>query len=166
MPPAPVADPSGPISLALAGLILVAAVFLGWRQWREHRSRPGGLTVLDENHFAREDLRRLLGTIILVLLATGIAAGGQIPAVMNGRANLKFIQVWSGVILLIVILLFLGLLDMISTRIYARRLRQRLAQEGLSIVEAELRIRMAMRSAEDPTDGEPWSNESDDPSDR
>ena len=148
MPPAPAPDASGPASIVLAVLVLAAAGFLGWRQWRDFRSRPAGLSPKDESHFARQDLRRLLGTICLALIAVALIVGGRMPARVNGRANQEFIQIWSGILALMVILVLLALLDWISTRLYARRHRQRLADEGLSIVEAELRVRVAIRRAQ------------------
>lgn len=145
MPPAPAADATGPASLVLAAFVLATAAFLAWRQWRDYAGRSPDLSRRDESHFARQDLRRVLGTIVLGLVAVGLALGGRMPAVVNGRANLKFVQVWSAVALLIVVLLVLALLDWVSTRLYARRHRQRLTDEGLSIVEAELKIRLARR---------------------
>lgn len=146
MPPAP--DASGPASLVLAALVLAAAGFLGWRQWRDHRARPEGLSPLDESYFARQDLRRLLGTIVLTLVAAALAIGGGMPARVNGGANPKFISLWAGVSLLMVVLLLLAGLDWVSTRLYLRRQRRRLTDEGLSIIEAELRVRAAIRRAQ------------------
>jgi drug/metabolite transporter superfamily protein YnfA len=145
MPADPPADASGPISLALAGLVLVAAAFLAWRQWRDVRTRPADLPPLDRNHFARQDLRRVVGTIVLALLGVAIAFGGQMPHMINGQANTKFIQLWAGVAFLIAALLMLAMLDWISTRLYFKRHRQRLTNEGLSIVEAELRLKLEMQ---------------------
>lgn len=149
MPPAaPAADPSGPVSLILAALVLAAAAFLGWRQWRDVRSRPDALSPRDESHFARQDLRRLLGTIILGLIAGALAVGGWVPDRVNGRANQKFVYLWAGIALMMVVLLILALLDWISTRLYARRQRRRLTHEGLTILEAEIRVREAIRRAQ------------------
>lgn len=149
MPPAqaPAPDATGPVSLVLAALVLLAAVFLGWRQWRDFRSRPHDLSPRDEGHFARQDVRRVLGTIVLGLIAAALAVGGSLPHVVNGRANQKFVYLWFGVALMMVVLLVLALLDWVSTRLYARRQRRRLTDEGLSIVEAELRVREAIRRA-------------------
>jgi hypothetical protein len=158
MPPAAAPDASGPASLVLSGLILFAAAFLGWWQWRDYRSRPRQLSPLDENHFVRQDIRRLLGTIILVLLSLAIGIGGQLPPQVGGAANNKFIQIWSGVAFLIVALLFLALLDWFSTRLYARRHRQRLTKEGLAIVEAELRIKTELQRKQDELSREEGTN--------
>jgi hypothetical protein len=148
MPPAPAADASGPASLVLAALVLVAAAFLGWRQWRDYRHRPTNLSPRDESHFARQDLRRLLGTIILTLIAVSLAIGGWLPDRVNGRANKKFIYLWSGIAAMMVVLLVLAMLDWLSTRLYGIRQRRKLTDEGLSIVEAELRVRQAIRHAQ------------------
>ena len=148
MPPAPAADASGPASLVLAALVLVAAAFLGWHQWRDYHARPTDLSPRDESHFARQDLRRLLGTIILTLIAAALAVGAWIPDRVNGQANKKFIYLWSGIALMMVVLLVLATLDWLSTRLYGIRQRRRLTDEGLSIVEAELRVRQAIRRAQ------------------
>jgi hypothetical protein len=157
MPPA-APDATGPASLILSGLILFAAAFLGWRQWRDYLSRPRQLSPLDENHFVRQDIRRLLGTIVLVLLSLAIGIGGQLPVKVGGVANVKFIQIWSGVAFLIVALLLLALLDWFATRLYARRHRQRLTREGLAIVEAELRIKAELLSRQEGLGLEEESN--------
>ncbi len=50
------------------------------------------------------------------------------------------------------------MLDWISTRVYARRQRRRLTDEGLAIVEDELRARIALQKAqrrEGGTNGHP-----------
>jgi hypothetical protein len=151
MPPAP--DASGPVSLVLAVIVLAAAGFLGWRQWRDYRTRPEDLSPRDESHFARQDLRRLLGTIILTLIAAALGVGGWMPDRVNGRANQKFVYLWAGIALMMVVLLVLAMLDWVSTRLYVRRQRRRLTDEGLSIVEAELRVRDAIRRAQRRTEG-------------
>jgi hypothetical protein len=154
MPPAQAADATGPISLVLACLVLSAACFLAWKQRRDIRARPADLSPLDRNHFARQDLRRAVGTIVLVLLAVAIGFGGQMPHQVNGRANLKFIQIWAGVAFLIAVLLVLALLDWISTSLYFKRHRQILTHEGLSIIEAELRLKLEIeRRRRDQFDG-------------
>ncbi len=148
----PPADASEVASLVLAIVILLAAVFLGWWQWRDYRVRPTGLSRLDDDHFGRQDMRRALGTIVLLLLAVALFVGGRMPHEVAGKANLKFVQVWAGAAFLVVVLLILAMLDWFSTRLYATRHRERLAKEGLSIVEAELRIKTAIRRAETQSD--------------
>jgi hypothetical protein len=145
MPDVPVNDASGPISLVLAALVMAAAAFLGWWQWRDVRTRSDELSPLDRNHFFRQDIRRLVGTIVLALLSVAIGFGGRMPHRVNGVANTKFVYLWAGVIFLIAALLILALLDWISTQLYLRRHRLKLTQEGLSIVEAELRIKLAQQ---------------------
>ncbi len=153
MPLAPALDASGVASLLMAGLVLAAAAFLGWRQWRDVQSRPPALSPRDEGHFARQDLRRLLGTIILVLIAAALAVGAWIPDRVGGQVNKTFVNLWAGVALMMVVLLVLALLDWISTRVYARRQRRRLTDEGLAIVEDELRARIAMHQAQQRASG-------------
>jgi uncharacterized membrane protein YedE/YeeE len=154
MPADPAADGQAQFSVALAGLVLLAAAFLAWRQWRDARSRPSDLPPLDRNHFARQDLRRVIGTIVLGFLGVAIAFGGQMPHMVNGQANTKFVQLWAGVAFLIAVLLMLAMLDWVSTRLYFKRHRQKLTNEGLSIVEAELRLKLEMqRRRRDQFDG-------------
>jgi hypothetical protein len=143
MPEVPANDASGPISLVLAAIVMASAGFLGWWQWRDLRKRSAELSPLDRNHFFRQDIRRFVGTIVLALLSVAIGFGGRMPHQVNGLANSKFIYLWSGVIFLIAALLILALFDWIATQLYLRRHRLRLTQEGLSIVEAELRIKLA-----------------------
>jgi len=153
MPPA--ADASEVVSLVLGGIVLLSAIILGWRHWREYRNRPHDLAPLDQRHFARQDFRRSLGTIVLLLLGLALVIGGRMSPRVNGQANLKFVQLWSGVAFLMVVLLILAMLDWFSTRLYARRHKHRLIQEGLKIVEAELRIKMAAPRANGTANGAP-----------
>ena len=67
------------------------------------------------------------------------------PARVEGRVNTRFVQLWSGVVFLIAALLALAMLDWVATQVYIRRHRSRLVEEGLSIVEAEIRLRVEMR---------------------
>lgn len=138
-------DATAPVSLILAGLVFCSAVFLGYRQYREARHRPPALLPRDEKYFALQDLRRAIGTIVLLILSLALAVGGQMPTRINGKANLKFIQIWSGVAFLLVALLGLAALDMLATRIYARRQRQQIVDEGLAIIESELRSNVEAR---------------------
>jgi hypothetical protein len=152
MPPAPAADPFGLASLALAALVLAAAAFLGWRQWRDVRGRSRHLAPIDDGHFARQDIRRLFGTIILTLIAVAVGLGGQVPDRVNGRANPRFVSLWAGIAGMMVVLLVLALIDWIATRMYALRQRRKLTDEGLAIVEDELKARIALQRA--PHDGQ------------
>ena len=149
MPPAPAVDLTGPASVVLAVMVALTGVFLAYRIWHDHRTRPPGAIVspLDENHFAREGLRRCLGSIVMGLLAVGIFLGGRVAPQVGGKANPLFVQVWAGVVLLLLALVLLGMLDWVSSRIYARRVRARLTREGLAIVEAELRQKLADKRA-------------------
>ena len=135
----PQADATGVASLFLAGFVLLAALFLGYRQYREAKARPPALQPRDEKYFANQDLRRAVGTIVLFILCVALAVGGKMPPRVAGKANLAFIQIWAGIAFLIMALLALALLDIVATRLFAHRQRQNLADEGLSLIEAELR---------------------------
>ena len=155
----PEADQSQSYSLALALCVLFAAGFLGWRQWREASNRPADLSPADASYFNRQDLRRLVGTIVLIMLGLALAFGGGLSPKVNGRVNVKFFQLWSGVVFLILIILILATLDWISTRLYARRRIHELAREGIALVEQQLRLKAEIHRREHGGNGHYRSDE-------
>jgi hypothetical protein len=141
------------VSLILGLLVFFTAIVLGLWQYREAHQRPPGLTLLDQKHFARQDLRRATCTLVLLILAVALIAGGRMEPRVDDRPNLQFVQLWAGVAFLIVVLSMLAMLDFISTRIYARRLRSRLTEEGLDLIEAEVKVRMLLKKSLPDTNG-------------
>ncbi len=138
MPPA---HESAAVSLAISVGVAAVAVLLGLRQWHERRLRESDLSEADASHFARQDLRRGMGVVVMLLLAAGLSAGARVEPRLAGRANPLFIQLWLGVFLLILILLILAVLDWLSTRLYARRHVRAMARERLEILRDEYKLR-------------------------
>jgi hypothetical protein len=128
-------------SALLSTGIAMIAVFLALRQWYERRAREPDLSPTDRRHFVRQDIRRGLGVVVMLVLAIAVYIGSRIaPKVggAGGAANLAFVQIWLAVSGLIVVMLCLALFDWVATRTYARRQRQYLAAERLRILEAAL----------------------------
>jgi cytochrome bd-type quinol oxidase subunit 2 len=123
----------------LAGLVLVIASLLMLKQWHDRRGRGAGLSAADARHFARQDLRRVLGAVIMVVLAAGIAVGSQLPHRVAGRPNRWFIAIWTVLPVLILVLVGLALFDLIATRAYARRHRRALIEAHRALIARSLR---------------------------
>jgi hypothetical protein len=117
------------VSLALAAGVTLVAGVLTLRQHKERRRRDPDLSEDDARYYTRQDVRRALVGVVMVLLAVGIAVGSRIdPA----RANLDrawFLAVWLIVFGLILFLLLLALLDWIATWLYGRRHYREIARE-------------------------------------
>jgi uncharacterized membrane protein len=123
-------------------LILVDVLLLVWL-WRERKTRGGLLSPEDARHFARQDIRRVIVSGVVLLLALGMWWGSRIPPLVGGRPNALFIQVWLGVIVLIVILVLLAFADWVATRFYARRRRLELLEEGIGLIQEQRKAKLS-----------------------
>jgi hypothetical protein len=135
--------------MASLGIVLIAT-FLGLRQWYERRGRDRDLSGEDRAHFFRQDLRRAIGVGMLLLLALGIWVGANMPPLVGGGVNIRFLQVWLLEISLVVALLFLAAADLFATRAYARRHRQSMAHERREILRDTLHRAHAQRRDRGP----------------
>jgi hypothetical protein len=144
---------SQPIAAAVLviGVIVVAAL-LAVRQWYERRHRETGLSDADARHFARQDFRRAVVGVVLVLLALGVAVGSQLKHLVAGRPNAWFLGVWLAVIGLILVVVWLALLDWIGTWLYARRHRRALIRERIEFLRSERRRRAYRGNGQGPSD--------------
>jgi hypothetical protein len=148
------------LSIAVASI----AVALGARQWSERAAREPDLSADDRKHFARQDLRRWIGVVLMLVLAVGVFAGSRMaptvptipleagaregwqtlagpwvePLVLM-RANLRFVAVWVGLIGLIPALLVLALFDWLATRRYAQRQQRSMARQRMEILRHTFR---------------------------
>jgi hypothetical protein len=134
-------QPTATISLALAIGVTVIAGVLALRQHYERRHRETELSDADTHHFARQDLRRAVVGVVMVIVALGVAIGSRIEPKLVGRANPWFLAVWLAVFVLLFVLLWLALLDWIATWLYARRHRRAIARERLQFLRDEQRRR-------------------------
>jgi membrane protein implicated in regulation of membrane protease activity len=127
-----------PGRLLAAGVLAVALALLAW-QWFERRRRPASRSQADARHFARQDLRRLLGAGVMALIAVMAWQGAEI----NPRAGRHEARLWASSWLLVaglvLLLLTLALLDLLSIRLYARRHRRDLAAQQRAAIAAERR---------------------------
>ena len=127
------------LSVVVSSLVIVTAALLAAHQWHQRRDRGGTLSGLDASYFSRQDVRRGMGVVVMVLLALGLAFGARLNARVGGRANPVFVQVWLGVFILIFTLLCLALFDWVSTFLYARRQRRTMARERVELLRQLLR---------------------------
>jgi hypothetical protein len=128
-------------TVMLVSTISVTAAALALWQRYERRRRDPVLTDADARHFARQDFRRALVGVVMVLLALGIAVGSRLKHKLAGQANPWFLAVWLTVFLLIFVLLWLALLDWIATWLYARRHRRIIARDRIQFLRDERRRR-------------------------
>jgi hypothetical protein len=61
------------------------------------------------------------------------------PLKLQGQANIAFVEVWAGVIALIVVLMILAMIDLLATRRYAQRQRRSMAQERIRLIRDAIR---------------------------
>jgi hypothetical protein len=153
MPPA--RDLASDSLLISCGLVLIAA-FLGLRQWYESRAREADLADDDRVYFRRQDRRRALGVAIILVLAAGLSLGSRMPLKLQGQANIAFVEVWAGVIALIVVLMILAMIDLLATRRYAQRQRRSMAQERIRLIRDAIRETLVPpdRAADDDEDSQ------------
>jgi hypothetical protein len=126
-------------TVMLVSAIGVTAAVLALRQRYERRHRDPKLSDADGRHFARQDFRRAVVGVVMVLLAVGIAIGSRLEHKRAGQANPWFLAVWLTVFTLILVLLWLALLDWIATWIYARRHRRQIARERIQFLRDQRR---------------------------
>jgi hypothetical protein len=135
------ADGNALVSPALTAAVLAVAVLLARRQLAERRGRVQEMTAADRRHFGRQDVRRLTGSAVMALIGLGIAWGSWIDPRGDGWSKRLFLSVWLVVILLVFFLVMLALLDLLSTRLYARRQGRVLIAERREALRAQSRRR-------------------------
>ena len=133
-------------SLALAAGISLIAAFLGLRQWYERRAREFDLSEADETHFARQDIRRVLGVAIMLVIVAILLVSSRLEPRINGKANLVFAELWVVVLALIVVLLMLALIDWLATRRYAARHRRAMIRESVEAIRHDASRAAASRA--------------------
>jgi Na+/H+ antiporter NhaD/arsenite permease-like protein len=134
--------------MLVSAIGVTAAVLTLWQRY-ERRHREPVLPEADARHFARQDFRRALVGVVLVLLALGITAGSRLEHKIAGQANPWFLAVWLAVFTLIFILLWLALLDWVATWLYARRHRRQIARERIQFLRDQRRRRAYRGNGQD-----------------
>jgi len=134
---------------ASAGLILgifILLVTIGMVVWlrRARSARVGFAEILtqdDRKYFLYQDIRRTTVIVILALLAIALIFGTRIPYKVGERPNPLFVQIWTGAIGLLMALVVLSSLDWAATRVYAKRRRLELIEQGVALIEKETKAR-------------------------
>ncbi|MFO0959343.1 MAG: hypothetical protein U0800_18240 [Isosphaeraceae bacterium] len=131
------ANPLATPSLALSGFVLAAAAFLAVRQWFDRDNRfDEGASEEDLHHYASQDVRRWRGIILMALIGL-VASTGYWVNPTAGRDQARFVfAAWVVIGTLLFILVALAGIDWIYLASFARRHRQRLAEERQALVEA------------------------------
>ena len=140
-----VADPGAREGIAIAAGVLALSAIFAWRQWAERRARDEAMSEEDASYFHLRSSRRWAGTACLGLIGAGMLAGSLIEPTKQNRW--VFLGVWLAVSLLVLAALILAMLDWGANRRYALRLRKLLAEERRTILEEEVRRRIAARNA-------------------
>ena len=121
--------------LALAVGVVAVAAYFAVRQWLDRRRRDPGLSPEDADHYARQDVRRWAGSVIMALLAVGLVVGTRIDIRAGRPQRQLFSAVWLAEVVLLLVLPALALADWLATRRYARRHREALADERARVLE-------------------------------
>jgi hypothetical protein len=138
--------PPGPqlLGFVLAVTLVAVAVGFAYRQWLAGRDRDDNLSDADRVYFASQDVRRLIGSATMFVMALAMSAGLLIQP-RAGRTEFRiWVILWIGVLALAGFLLILALVDWYSVRIYAGRHRRALLAERLEAIRTERR-RLAER---------------------
>ncbi len=149
----PSAQTGTTVGLAIAAAVLALACFFLYRQWVEIRKRETDLTEADRVYFTRKDSRRLLGSILMMLVSVGMTAGVIVNPYRNRASGRLFGYIWLGVASLVCMLMVLAMIDWLANRDYALRHRRELINERKAILEAELRHRALARERRNGTNG-------------
>jgi hypothetical protein len=148
MPLAPVL-----IGSAIALMLMLLAALFGARQLTDRERRAKDLPRADAEYFEGQDVRRLIGSVVMFLIAAGMLYGLW----MNPRAGRAEFRtwglIWLGVSVLVCFLIVLAMFDWLAIRVYARRHRQILLDERLRILESERR-RLGLANREIPRTAE------------
>lgn len=135
-----------------AGVALIA-LFLGLRQWYEHRGR-GELSEVDTAFHGRQAVRRWLGVAVLGTLAALVLVGSWVEPRVEGRGNPAFVVVWTAALALIALTLGVALWDSVATWLYARDRRREMVRDHVA------ELRRHMRGAADARAEHPDADES------
>jgi ABC-type multidrug transport system fused ATPase/permease subunit len=119
---------------AMASGTVFVAVFLGLWQWFDRRARD--VDEVDRIFFQRQDIRRLIGIGMMLLLAVAIFLVDTSESSLSPQTIGQFGQLINlfGMIALIIGLLALALVDAMATMRYARRHRRELSQEHAKLM--------------------------------
>lgn len=124
------------IGLAIAGGVLTLAVAFLLLQLRERRHRSRALSPEDQAYFRARDARRLGGSVVMILIAAGMAAGLVLDPRRDPATRDAWVVTWAVVLLLVILLLLLAVWDGIALSRYASRHRRLLDRERRSVIDA------------------------------
>ncbi len=113
---------------AVAGFLVVLALFFAYRQWVERSRRGDELDPMDHDHYRRKDKRRFAGTAVMLIIASLMAASTRIPTTDKPAVRL-WTWTWICVLLLLMALLCLAFADWSANTRYAARHRAALRAE-------------------------------------
>ena len=97
-------------------LVLLAAALMAYRQRAERAKRPPASIVDDARYYARQDVRRFVGTALMLMLAAGLAIGSTLGPIRDRVEARFFARTWVAVATLVGSLLALALADWLATR--------------------------------------------------
>jgi hypothetical protein len=144
------------IGILIAGVLLALAAYFGWRQWVTWRAVRFDATLpADQRRFLLQQFqRRLLGSILLVLLA-GMMIGAlfldfdalqtpaeDVPLIEREAAAKKTARILGSytiaMLLLVLVMLVLAIVDFWATARFSFQQQKRLVREHHEKLEADL----------------------------
>ena len=138
------------ISQVLFGLLLIfIGGWLVWQTDKHAREEMASEQTEEERNLGRSRLRRrMLGSMLVGLLGLSIITGLLV------RSPQRMLWYWGGVLCLVLALVWLALLDLLSTTQHVRRLRRKHSEEQSRMrreLDAEL-VRLKANRPSPPLD--------------
>jgi len=141
MPPAlPVAATSLLVGGLISASLLGVAIYLFLREgWLRDRRRGTELTPAERRFYTRQYVRRLIGSILMALLAAGFLAASAFAEAGN-----QFLEMvaWLAVLVLLLLMFFVAAADVFAIRRMVRDQTRRLVQEHQQLLHAERTARL------------------------
>jgi uncharacterized membrane protein (DUF485 family) len=113
----------------LGGLVLLLAVWQGWWLARQSTGQVERATGLERQYLRWRHRRRLLGTVVMGLVGLGLVVGVRLPHLGNPTRSGIYVAWWTGVVILVLVLVILAMWDMAANMQYGRRSRRALYRQ-------------------------------------
>ncbi|MEK6260772.1 MAG: hypothetical protein AABP62_19405 [Planctomycetota bacterium] len=138
-------------ALIVGGFLMLVAVAMSLRQWWSHRELQRRVKVDEHDyaHLERQIQRRLVMSGLFFLVGFLISIGNRLDGFIQQTPNAYFTFSFTflgGVLLLVAAIIVLGLVDLLSTVAFTRRVSGQLRGERQKIEEELRQYRARLKS--------------------